>query len=88
MATVLHLLKGRAEPTIVIKWSGVPAVWRWQGRVFDLALLHAHWVDEQGHDWYRVESTEGLIFLLGRGSSGWTAVRWPSPAGPDRLAAI
>ncbi len=77
MAVILNLTATTAEPTLVIKWLGMPATWRWRGRMYNAAVIHAHWEDESGRSWYRVESEEGLIFLLGRDRDGWTAALWP-----------
>lgn len=73
---VLDLMRSTQEPSLIIKWGGMPASWRWRGRLYDLAMLHAQWTDDCGHDWYRVESEEGLVFLLGRSRDGWTATLW------------
>lgn len=76
MAMLLHLTRIAHEPTLVFKWGGMPSAWRWRGRFYDLALLHASWQDPSGKQWYRVESREGLVFLLGRDGSGWVAALW------------
>jgi hypothetical protein len=44
--------------------------------MYELAVLHAHWEDLAGRTWYRVESEEGLTFLLGRDEKGWVAAPW------------
>lgn len=80
MALLLNLTRTAAEPSLIIKWGGLPSAWRWRGRMHDLAVLHTQWEDDAGRQWYRVESTEGLIFLLGRQPGGWVAARWPAPA--------
>lgn len=76
MAAVLDLSRAAAEQSLVFMWNGMPAAWRWRGRLYDTAVMHATWEDGQGRTWYRAESEEGLIFLLGRDLTGWTAVLW------------
>lgn len=78
MPAVVKLTRTLAEPSLIIRWGGMPAAWRWRGRMHDLAVLHSHWEDEEGREWYRVESTGGQVFLLGRESSGWTAALRPA----------
>lgn len=82
MAAILDITRAAAEPSLIIKWGGLPASWRWRGHMYDVAVLHAQWEDESGRAWYRVESQEGLFFLLGRDRDGWVA----APVG-GRLAA-
>jgi hypothetical protein len=71
MAALLAL--AAAEPSIIIKWNGMPASWRYGGRLYDAATIDAEWEDQAGRSWYRVESEEGLPFLLGRDANGWVA---------------
>lgn len=73
MAALLAIHRQNAEQSLVIKYNGLPASFRWQGRMHETAHLHSWWDDEAGHTWYRVESTEGRFFLLGCGYHGWTA---------------
>lgn len=75
---ILQLTRTAAEPTLIIKYGGLPASWRWRERLYRLAVLHAQWEDPAGVEWYRVESEEGLIFLLGRSTTGWMAALWPA----------
>jgi hypothetical protein len=89
MAVLLDITRTNAEPSLIIKEGGRPAVWRWGGRYHDLAFLHAEWEDEEGRCWYRVESREALTFLLGRDRDGWVAALWPAaPAKPSALRAV
>ena len=71
MAAVLDLTS--AEPSLIIKWGGMPASWRWRGHMYELAAIHAEWADESGCVWYRVESLEGTVFLLGHTARGWVS---------------
>ncbi|HWI60514.1 MAG TPA: hypothetical protein VNT75_01605 [Symbiobacteriaceae bacterium] len=77
-ALLCDITRAAAEPSLVIKWSGEPDSWRWRGRLYDVAAIHAWWEDQAGTEWYRVESTDGAIFLLGRDRDGWVAAPWPS----------
>lgn len=79
-ALLLDITRAAAEPSLIIKWGGLPSSWRWRGRLYDVAEIHAQWEDEAGRAWFRVESMEGLIFLLGRDRDGWVASPWPAAA--------
>ncbi len=87
MAALLDITRATTEPSLIIKWGGLPAAWRWRGRMYELAVLHTQWQDEAGHDWYRVESTEGQIFLLSLQAKGWVAALWPAPSRRKELLA-
>ncbi|MFZ5826592.1 MAG: hypothetical protein ACOY94_20050 [Bacillota bacterium] len=83
MAALLDISRRTAEPSLVIKWNGMPASFRWRGEMHETAVLHTWWEDGQGRTWYRVESTEGRLFLLGSGRDGWLAaplLSGPAPA--------
>ncbi|MFZ5815062.1 MAG: hypothetical protein ACOY93_07130 [Bacillota bacterium] len=82
MAVLLDLCRRTAEPSLVIKWNGMPASFRWRGEMHETAVLHSWWEDGAGRQWYRVESVEGRLFLLGCGRDGWTAAPLPGGAGP------
>lgn len=77
MAVLLDMTRAAAEESLIIKWGGLPASFRWRGRMYDVAELHAEWEDHAGRTWYRVESEEGLLFLLGRDTNSWVAAPWP-----------
>ena len=64
MAVLLDMTRAAAEESLIIKWGGLPASFRWRGRMYDVAELHAEWEDHAGRTWYRVESEEGHMFLL------------------------
>lgn len=84
MAAILDLTRAAMEPSIIIRWGGLPSVWRWRGTAYELAALHSQWKDRNGTAWYRVESRGGQIFLLSYGSAGWSAALWPAPAESGR----
>jgi|GEM_PF-4823390 len=79
MAILLDFHRRQAEPSLVIMYSGMPASWQWHGRLHEAALLHASWEDRSGRTWYRAESTEGRLFLLGRDRDGWTVAPLSAP---------
>lgn len=81
MAALLEITRTAAEPSLIIKWSGQPASFRWRGRLYDVASICTRWDDPSGREWFRVESEEGSIFLLGRDRDGWVAAPWPASAG-------
>lgn len=76
-ALLLDITRAAAEPSLIIKWGGMPSSWRWRGRLYDVAAIHAQWEDPSGREWFRVESEEGQIFVLGRDRDGWVAAPWP-----------
>jgi hypothetical protein len=78
MGKLLHLFAPGSERCLVIRDGGMPTAWRWGGQIYDLAHLHAQWADEKGGLWYRLESTEGELFLLGRDREGWVALPCPN----------
>lgn len=78
MAAVLDMTRAAAEPSLIIKWGGEPSAWRWRGRLYEVAAVLARWADHAGREWYRVESEEGLTFLLGHDRDGWVASPWPT----------
>lgn len=83
MAVLLDMWRQRAEQSLVIKYNGMPASFRWGGRMHDTAVLHSWWEDGQGRTWYRVETTEGRFFLLGCGYDGWMAAPLPGRWAPS-----
>lgn len=80
MAALLDISRQSAEQSLVIKYNGMPASFRWRGTMHETAVLHTSWEDGAGRTWYRVESAEGRFFLLGCGRDGWTAA--PLSGGP------
>lgn len=82
MAALLSFCRQTAEQSLVIKQNGMPASFRWRGRMHETAVLHTWWEDGSGSTWYRVESTEGSLFLLGCGYDGWTAAPLPGGRAP------
>ncbi|HYG60136.1 MAG TPA: hypothetical protein VD902_18875 [Symbiobacteriaceae bacterium] len=88
MAVVLDMTRAAAEPSLIIKWGGLPASWRWRGHMYDAAVVHTSWEDEAGREWHRVESEEGLTFLLGRDRNGWVAAPWPGGQRVARSSAV
>jgi hypothetical protein len=86
MAVLLDLCRRQTEPSLVIKYNGMPACFRWRGELYEIAILHSWWDDGAGQTWYRVEVVGGMLFLLGCGHDGWTAAPLPggSPAAQRR----
>ncbi len=87
MAILLDFHRSQAEPSLVIMDSGMPASWQWQEHFFDAAIFHAWWEDGEGRTWYRVETSQGRLFLLGRDRNGWTAAPLPGPVPARRQVA-